>query len=65
MISKKIHYIWLGGEKSEKVKKCIESWYKYLSDYEIIEWNEININIEEEKKINFLNIVMKINCGYL
>ena len=52
MISKKIHYIWLGGEKPEKVKKCIESWYKHLFDYEIIEWNEMNINIEEEKKKN-------------
>jgi mannosyltransferase OCH1-like enzyme len=52
MIEKKLHYIWLGGEKTEKVKKCIESWHKYLFDYEIIEWNETNINIEEEKKKN-------------
>lgn len=52
MIEKKIHYIWFGGEKPEKVRKCIESWYKYLPDYEIIEWNEKNIDIEEEKKKN-------------
>lgn len=52
MIEKKIHYIWFGGEKPEKIKKCIESWYKYLPDYEIIEWNEKNIDIEKEKKKN-------------
>lgn len=52
MIEKKIHYIWFGGEKPEKIKKCIESWYKYLPDYEIIEWNEKNIDIESEKKKN-------------
>lgn len=46
MIPKKIHYIWLGrGEKSELTNKCIASWKKYLKDYEIIEWNEDNFDI--------------------
>ncbi len=46
MIPKKIHYIWFGkGEKNERVKHCIESWKKYLPDYEIIEWNENNFDI--------------------
>ena len=46
MIPKKIHYIWFGkGEKNERVKHCIESWKKYLPDYEIIEWNEDNFDI--------------------
>lgn len=46
MIPKIIHYVWLGkGEKSEKTKKCIESWKKYLPDYEIKEWNEDNFDI--------------------
>ena len=41
MIPKKIHYCWFGrGEKSKKIKKCIESWRKYCPDYEIVEWNE-------------------------
>lgn len=45
-IPKIVHYIWFGhGEKSEKVKKCIESWKKFLPDYEIREWNEDNFNI--------------------
>ena len=46
MIPKKIHYIWFGkGEKNERIKHCIESWKKYLPDYEIIEWNEDNFDI--------------------
>lgn len=46
MIPKIIHYVWLGGgEKSEKIKRCIESWKKYLPDYEIKEWNESNFDL--------------------
>lgn len=46
MIPKKIHYVWLGkGEKNERIKHCIESWKKYLPDYEIKEWNEDNFDI--------------------
>ena len=52
MIEKKIHYVWFGNAKPEKVLKCIESWKKKLPDYEIIEWNEKNFNIEEELKSN-------------
>lgn len=52
MIEKKIHYVWFGNTKPEKVLKCIESWKKNLPDYEIIEWNEKNFNIEEELKSN-------------
>lgn len=47
-IPKKIHYIWFGGgELSELNLRCIESWRRYAPDYEIIEWNEENCNIEE------------------
>lgn len=28
MIEKKIHYVWFGNTKPEKVLKCIESWKK-------------------------------------
>ena len=46
MIPKKIHYCWFGhNEKPEIVLKCIESWKKYCPDYEIIEWNEDNIDV--------------------
>lgn len=46
MIPKKIHYIWVGGkEKSKEVQKCINSWKKKFKDFEIIEWNEKNFDI--------------------
>lgn len=46
MIPKKIHYCWFGGKPlPELAKKCIASWKKYCPDYEIIEWNESNFDI--------------------
>lgn len=51
-IPKKIHYCWFGGkEKPGIVKKCIESWTKHLPDYEIIEWNENNFNINKNSYV--------------
>lgn len=45
-IPKVIHYCWFGrGEKSELIQKCIASWKKYCPDWEIIEWNEDNIDV--------------------
>ena len=46
MIKKSIHYCWFGkGEKNDRIKHCLDSWKKYLPDYEIIEWNEDNFDI--------------------
>ena len=46
VIPKIIHYCWFGGnDLSELAKKCISSWRKYCPDYEIIEWNESNFDI--------------------
>lgn len=46
MIPKKIHYCWFGGKpKSDLILACIESWKKFCPDYEIIEWNENNWDI--------------------
>lgn len=50
MIEKKIHYIWFGGNKQKEVLRCIESWRKNLPEYEIIEWNENNFDLETEMK---------------
>jgi glycosyltransferase involved in cell wall biosynthesis len=48
LIPKKIHYFWFGqSEKSELIQKCFDSWKTYAGDYEIIEWNETNCNINE------------------
>lgn len=46
MIPKVIHYCWFGGNPINKLgKKCIESWKKYFPEYEIIQWNENNFDI--------------------
>ena len=46
MIPKVIHYCWFGGNPLPKSAiKCIESWKKFLPDYEIKEWNESNFDI--------------------
>lgn len=48
MLPKIIHYCWFGGnEKPDKVKKCIASWEKCVPGYEIREWNESNISLQE------------------
>ena len=45
-IPKKIHYCWFGGNPLPKsAMKCINSWKKFCPDYEIIEWNELNFNV--------------------
>ena len=44
-IPKVIHYCWFGGNPlPELALRCIESWKKFLPDYEIKEWNESNYN---------------------
>ncbi|SFI08450.1 Glycosyltransferase sugar-binding region containing DXD motif-containing protein [Pseudobutyrivibrio sp. OR37] len=48
LIPKRIHYCWFGkNQKSQLNRMCIDSWKKYCSDYEIIEWNETNYDIEK------------------
>ena len=65
MIPKVIHYCWFGrGEKPKLAQKCIASWKKFCPDYEIIEWNEDNFDVNmngytrmcyEQKKYAFLS----------
>lgn len=50
MIPKKIHYVWIGGPKGNLENICINSWKEKLPEYEIIEWNEKNFDIEKEIK---------------
>lgn len=46
MIPKVIHYCWFGhNEKPQIALKCINSWRKFLPDYEIREWNEDNFDV--------------------
>lgn len=47
-IPKIIHYCWYGnGPKPECFEKCLASWKHYAPDYEIIEWNESNTNLNK------------------
>lgn len=73
-MEKKIHYCWFGGNKLPKdVKKCIETWKKFLPDYEIKEWNESNFDINssvfvkeayESKKWAFVSDYVRIYALY-
>lgn len=46
MIPKIIHYCWFGrGEMPELATKCIDSWHKYMPDYEYKLWNEDNFDV--------------------
>lgn len=52
VIPKKIHYCWFGNNKmSDLNKKCIDSWGKMCPDYEIIQWNENNYDIQKNNYI--------------
>lgn len=46
MIPKTIHYCWFGrNPKPELFEKCRKSWDRYCPDYEVVEWNEDNFDI--------------------
>ena len=74
MIPKKIHYCWFGrGAKPELAVKCIESWEKFCPDYEIIEWNEDNFDINcnlyvkeayDAKKYAFVSDYVRLYAMY-
>lgn len=52
-MEKKIHYIWLGkGLKPNIMDICINSWKEKLPEYEIIEWNEENLDFYNEIEKN-------------
>lgn len=53
MIPHKIHYCWFGYHKKPKlIQKCISSWKTYLPDWQIIEWNESNYDINKNTYIS-------------
>lgn len=69
-IPKIIHYCWFGGNPlPELAQNCIASWKKYCPDYEIIQWNESNFDINyndyvreahEAKKWAFVSDVARL-----
>lgn len=49
-IPKIIHYVWVGGNpKSKDIQRCMKTWESHLKDYQIIEWNEKNFDIESNR----------------
>lgn len=47
-IPKIIHYCWFGSrELPDDAKRCIESWRKFMPDYEIRRWDESNFDVNE------------------
>lgn len=53
MIPKIIHYCWFGKEELPPLAlKCIESWKKYMPDYEIKRWDEDNYDIRKKQYIS-------------
>lgn len=46
MIPKVVHYCWFGRNPlPTSAQKCIDSWRRFLPDYEIKEWNEDNFDV--------------------
>lgn len=73
-IPKIIHYGWFGGkEKSKFINKCIATWKKNLPEYQIVEWNESNFDLEEHpfakeayeaKKFAFVSDYVRVYVMY-
>ena len=52
MIPKIIHYCWFGGgEKSELIRKCMDSWKTHAPDFTLMEWNESNCDIHTNRYV--------------
>lgn len=50
LIPKVIHYCWFGKKNiPDKNKVWMETWRRFCPDYEIIEWNEDNYDITQNK----------------
>ena len=74
MIPRIIHYCWFGrGEKSPLIRKCIRSWKRQCPDWEIIEWNEDNFDVNarlwtkqayEAKKYAFVSDYVRLKALY-
>lgn len=49
-IPKIIHYVWMGqNPKSKDIKRCMRTWQKHLKDYQVMEWNEQNFDIQSNR----------------
>lgn len=67
MIPKIIHLCWLSGDPYPvEIQKCLDTWKKYLPDYEVWVWDTKRFNINstiwtkqafEAKKYALLQII--------
>ena len=74
MIPKLIHLCWLSGDPyPEKIKYCIDSWKKYLPDYEIMLWDTKRFDVNstpwtkqafEAKKYAFVSDYVRLFALY-
>jgi hypothetical protein len=74
MIPKILHYCWFGRNPyTPLVQKCMASWKEHLPEYELIEWNEDNFDINcnlyikeayEAKKWAFVSDYARLHALY-
>ncbi|SFF09181.1 glycosyltransferase family 32 protein [Trichococcus pasteurii] len=74
MIPKIIHYCWFGEKnKPKSVMQYIEGWKVMLPDFNIVEWNEKNFDVNyntytkdayKAKKYAFVSDVARLNALY-
>lgn len=45
-----IHYCWFGGSQmTDSLKRCIDSWKRLCPDFDIVEWNEHNYDVNRHR----------------
>jgi mannosyltransferase OCH1-like enzyme len=54
-IPKKIHFIWVGGNKPKWTEIFVNEVKKINHDYEVIEWTEDNLDFEVQSKESYDN----------
>ena len=74
MIPKTIHYCWFGGKMlPDFLKECIASWRELCPDYEIVQWDESNYDVNkfeytkqafENGKFGFVTDVARLDILY-
>ncbi len=72
MIPKIVHYCWFGrGPMPELALRCIESWHRFMPDWEYVLWNEDNFDVSsypytqeayDAKKYAFVSDVARLEA---
>jgi hypothetical protein len=52
LIPKTLHYCWFGRNPLPPLmKRCVESWKKFCPDFDIVEWNEDNFDVNQNRYV--------------